>query len=262
MLLILVFSLLLTSAPASAVCPASASALRADVEAAIAAYSEWQWEEFALREAAARKELSCVQEIVSPAQASRVHLLTAVAAFRANNEPLMVAAFRGVLAHDPAREPGADFAAPGSSIREAFEQARASGPGLNTGIQREGSWYVDGRPAGGQLPTQRTALVQLAAEGAVRSWYLDGESLPLALRSSPIEHGLEIEPARPSPASRAPAEKGATLGRASWGLLAAMALALPGVLLLRSGGEEPGEPLQPDLPMAPETESSLAPASA
>jgi len=176
--------LLVQAAPALGFCPATAAELGSEVEAALAAYDRWEWAEFTRLSESARADLACLSEVPPAGAAMRAHLLAAFVAARQSDAPAMRAAFRGVLSIDEGWEPSMDQAAPGSTIRQAFDAAREAGRGPGIPLPPGGTWVVDGKPGATLVPTERAALVQFSDGRAdLASWYLDGSGVPPDLAS-------------------------------------------------------------------------------
>jgi len=168
---------LLLSRTALAGCPVDAAGLRADVEAAMTAYQDWEWTRFEARQGAVREGLGCLAEVLGANDAHQVHLLYAISAGRAKDHARAVSAFRAVLVADPQYRPSEEQAAEGSGLRTAFVEAAEAGSGEVVPLPL-GSWFVDGLPGAQDLPVQRNAVVQLLQPGEeLRSWYLDGGEL-------------------------------------------------------------------------------------
>jgi hypothetical protein len=167
---------------AGAACPADATALRGDIATADGAYEDWAWEVFDASVTAVRQDLGCLTVVVSEADAAAAHRIFALAGARSRDEALAVNAFRGLLAMQPGYELDRVLAPEGSTLRSAWEQARALGPGAGQPLP-EGSWFLDGRSDARIVPIERAAVVQQhSAEGELRSWYLDGGELPASLQ--------------------------------------------------------------------------------
>jgi hypothetical protein len=216
--------LLLASGPGHAACPASTAALSADLATAETAHLAWAWEEFDAAVAAVRLDLGCLAEPIATPEVATVHRLFALAGARARDEAGAVAAFRGLLAVDPAWAPDLELAPQGSLLRQAWEQARGS-LGDRVRPLPAGAWIVDGEAGATVLPTARAALVQLD-DGTLHSWYLDGRDLPPdleeRLRPPPIVRTTEPRPGHPSRALLASGLAVAAVG--AGGLLAGEAL--------------------------------------
>ncbi len=212
-----------SSAPALADCPADAGTLRAEVDAALAAYQDWAWPKFEASVAAARRDVACLDEVAPPELARDLHVVTAFAAFRADDDEQMEAALRGVLAVDPSWRPTVDQAAPGSTIHAAFELARRHRPEQGRVVLGDGAWFVDGRAGAETVSLGRCAVVQRRdPSGALESWYLTGTKLPgdLLARATP--------PTSAPPAATDPRRRRATwiaAGGLGAGLAAAGSLA-------------------------------------
>lgn len=177
----LLLALVLAVLPVRAACPADAAALRADVATATGAYEDWAWADFDRSVATVRDDLGCLTEVVPGPDARAAHQLFALAGAREKDEARTVAAFRALLALEPSYEPDPVLAPQGSLLYRAWEQARASGAGSQQPLPM-GAWFVDGKPGAGELPTGRSAVVQLLdPSGHLLSWYLDGGELPSGL---------------------------------------------------------------------------------
>ena len=202
------------STVARADCPASAADLRAEVDAALAAYQDWAWPKFEAALAAARRDVACLGEVASPELARDLHVLVAFAAFREDDATQMEAALRGVLAVDPDWQPTVDQAAPGSTIHTAYELARRRQPQQGRVVLGEGAWFVDGRPGVATVSLGRCAVVQHRDEaGTLHTWYLTGTKLPGAFLAS-IEAPAAASPVAAPPEAAPPADD--RRRRATW----------------------------------------------
>ncbi len=172
--------LLILISSAWADCPASATALRADLDAAQQAYEAQSWDQFASAFSDVENDVGCLLDVVNSSDASRVHLVHALAAARASDTAAATVAFRGQLATDPTYDPPFSLAPPGSLLRTAFENSRKD-PGAPSMALAEGSWYLDGMPAS-ELPGAQAAVVQrFDGQGGLSSWYLSGLDVPAGL---------------------------------------------------------------------------------
>jgi hypothetical protein len=170
---------------ARAECPTDLEQLRAGLDAAEAAYGEFDFEAYSAGLTALRADLACLSEVATPEDVARVHLADALDCW-VRREALgeetgheVEQALRGLLAVRPDFEPPDDLMPDGGQLRVYFYQARGAGPGALEPFEGEG-WSADGGASQG-VPLERDALVQYSGEAGVQSWYLAGGGLPSSL---------------------------------------------------------------------------------
>lgn len=171
---------LLLAVPAHAACPADPADLRRTLEEAGAAYLDLDLDGFRSRLERVRDDVPCLETALGPSQAARVHFAYALGAFLDRDQDRMLRAVRGVLAADPAFEPGEDVARPGSDLYVAFQLARRPRDPVVEPLP-EGAWVVDGRPGVDDVPLDRNTLVQRVDVQPVRTWYVQEPVLPEGL---------------------------------------------------------------------------------
>lgn len=170
--------LALVSTPAFAACPSTPASLRAHVEAGLDAFEEFDWELVAQELAVARAEADCLKSPASTVDAARLHLLVGLEATRTKDSKVATAAFRSLLAADPAFQLPEELGAQGGAAWGYLEAARVLGAGGSTEMA-DSDWIVDGVGGKKGLPKERAALVQRAgAPAEPRSWYLTGATWP------------------------------------------------------------------------------------
>jgi hypothetical protein len=184
---------------ARAACPIGTADLRTDVEAASADYVAGRTSAFSVHVAAIDEEIDCLTELVDGETAARAHLVNGLHAALARDPAAATIHFRGAFAADPALEPSADVAAPGSLARSALDEAKALGDGetepLEVGVDVVVA--VDGATSA-SIPTERAALVQVLVPGSpYRTWALTGRGVPSAL----VEYARGPAPIEPLPTS-------------------------------------------------------------
>ena len=201
----LLLAALLAVSPASAACPADATALKADVAVAVKAYDDWDWAAFDQGVQQVREDLSCLTEVLPGPAAKSAHQLFALAGGRKQDVEQATAAFRGIVALEPGYTPDTALAPEGSLLRKAWESAVTLGPGAGKPLP-SGAWFVDGQPGATELPVERAAVVQvLETSSGFLSWYLDGRVVPTDLADrlpapEPVASAAELVP--PSARSR------------------------------------------------------------
>jgi hypothetical protein len=170
----------LLAAAALAACPSSPEALSGELSSAYDAYLAFDTAGFRVLARQAHEDAACLDGVLEPIAASKLHLVEALHAWVDKDGAAMVASFRGLRSADPVYEPPADLAPAGSGLRQGFESAGAAGPGPEEAVEVGDGirLLVDGRPTA-RLPTQRAALVQVErADAPLRSWYLRPGAAP------------------------------------------------------------------------------------
>lgn len=182
----LAIAILTTIGAVRAGCPASGEDLAEHVDAAATAYLAWEFESFDAHVEQVRTDLGCLEDLVSPPLAAEVHEVFAMLGARQGDIPLSLNAFRGILAADPDYVPDKDFAAKGSVIHQAWQQAGSWQAGSRKGEKVRplpagggAEWVLDGHRRASALPTDRAVLVQyIDPQGAHHSGYHRGGVLP------------------------------------------------------------------------------------
>jgi len=205
-MLTLTLTVLLAGA-AHADCPADSGTLLQDVDRAVEAYEDWAWERFESELATVQEDMGCLAEVISASAAARIHLLLALDAGRRQDAHGAETAFRGLLAVDPTFSLSTELAAPGSLLHRAFMAAKAAAPS-DTRSMTERACFVDGTPGATEVPTERTAIVQLLEPGeGFSSWCLMGGPFPPSLETE-----LLVEPATSVASVLSDGESSATAG--------------------------------------------------
>jgi len=177
---------LLIGAPAWADCPAELSGLRADLDAAEAAYGDFDFETYSQQVVALLADAACLSELLTPEDAARLHLARALDGWVRRGEVGELAftrielALRGLMAADPDYAPPDDLMPEGSQLRAIYDAAKSVGAGQSDPLDGEG-WLVDGGAVEG-MPLERLSVVQFSGAEGVETWYIEGASVPGELR--------------------------------------------------------------------------------
>ncbi len=155
-------------------CPATVAILGSDVEKGVAAFREFEWEDFTYMLNEVGNDLECLEELIDSDVALDVHVLYALSAVPDEHVVLAKAAWRGVLSLDSGFEPESSIAATGSFLRDAFDTAAASSDSSTKRLV-DGKWFIDGTPGASEVPIDRTAVVQLLDDlSGIRTFYMMG----------------------------------------------------------------------------------------
>jgi len=177
---------LLTAAPAWADCPSDLAGVRAELDVAEAAYGEFDFETYSLQVVSLIEDAGCLEELLTPEDAARLHLARALDGWVRRAEvgdqafTRIELALRGLMAADPDYAPPDDLMPEGSQLRAIYDAAKSVGIGDADPLTGEG-WLVDGGAAEG-LPMERLALIQFSGAEGVETWYVEGASIPGELR--------------------------------------------------------------------------------
>jgi hypothetical protein len=162
---------------------------------ATAAYRDLDLDGFRSRLERIRDEVPCLDTAVDRGQAAQVHFAYALGAVLDRDQDRMLRAVRGVLAAEPSFEPDDDIARPGSDLHVAFQLARRPRDPAVEPLP-EGAWVVDGEMGATDVPIDRNTLVQRVDVMPVRTWYVEGPTLPEGLAPEVAAPPLEVAPAR------------------------------------------------------------------
>ena len=170
------------SVAAEPACPVPLADIRAGVKESLALYDEFEFDAFQVRFERLLAEVECAEAPLSRADVFQVYQLQGLDALVAEGQDRMVAALRAMIAVRPDYTLPEELAAPGSTMAEAYTQAKQTEEAGGPALQGEGAWYVDGVMGVTELPAARVVVVQHLGEGqGLETWILDGESPPESL---------------------------------------------------------------------------------
>lgn len=192
------------ASPASA---CSVADLDQDVARATQDYRDWDWASLEADYAEVKDDIACLDDLVRPGPASRLHLLGALYAASKGDLEGAERALRGVLAQDPQFALSDELAPQGSVLRRALDEAR-SAPAADPVYAHGAALFVDGSPSD-RLPPEQWAVVQLRdPTGALKSWWLTGQEVPadlVAALAPPVaETPVETPPVEEVPVETPP----------------------------------------------------------
>lgn len=182
--------ILLLAASAALAC--SPETLSSALDHAFSAWSEQQPDRYAASSGAARDAVGCLDEVVSPQLAARLHLLLALDAYTEQDDVAARAALRASQAADPRLDPALVVDPLPMPLETLVGQARALGGGPSATGPVE-LWF-DGRPTA-ERPVERPVVAQ-HLDGDVVAWSTllrPGEALPApVLASPPVRGSLDL----------------------------------------------------------------------
>ena len=183
---------------AEAECPVALDDIRGGIQEALDLYDQFEFDAFQTRFDQLVAEVECADAPLSRADVFQVYQLQGLDALVAEGRERMVAALRAMIAVRPDYTLPEDLAAPGSTMAEAYTQAKQAQIGEAQKLEGEGAWYVDGVLGVTVLPAARVVVIQhMGEEQGLETWILDGESPPESLAqylSSGVAQPLDIPP--------------------------------------------------------------------
>ena len=183
MLAILLLTTAVTFADEPA-CPASVDVIRAGAREVLSLYDQFEFDAFQERFAQLMDQVECAEAPLSRADVFQVYQLQGLDALVSEGQERMVAALRAMIAVRPDYTLPEELAAPGSTMAEAYAQAKQSEAAEGQQLQGEGAWYVDGVMGVRELPEARVVVIQhLGEEQGLKTWILDGQVQPESLAS-------------------------------------------------------------------------------
>jgi hypothetical protein len=194
--------------PALGACeePGERSAILLSVARAEQAFQQMDLDGFRAACDAALAGLGCLGDPLQPADAARIHALSALDAFTRNSDADAVNAFRSALRADPSFVLGPDLVPEGHVLRLQLQVASsvADGPPRTLPAWEGEYLLVDGTPSA-EVPTDRPFVLQRSHDdrSVVASAYVPTKgdlpdwAVPLVPESSSV--GLVIEPPNHTP---------------------------------------------------------------
>jgi hypothetical protein len=179
-------------------CPVPIKDIRAGIEESLALYDQFEFDAFQERFGQLMAQIECADAPLSRADVFQVYQLQGLDALVSEGQDRMVAALRAMIAVRPDYTLPEELAAPGSTMAEAYAQAKQAETGEGQPLQGEGAWYVDGVMGVTELPEARVVVIQhLGEDQGLKTWVLDGHSQPESLAQYLQRSGgqpLEIPP--------------------------------------------------------------------
>ena len=192
--------LLATSATLAAEpqCPVPLETVRAGIQESLDLYDQFEFDAFQTRFELLVAEIECADAPLSRADVFQVYQLQGLDALVSEGQDRMVAALRAMIAVRPDYTLPEELAAPGSTMAEAYAEAKQAEEAEGSELQGDGAWYVDGVMGVTELPAARVVVIQhMGEDQGLKTWILDGDSPPDSLAeylSSGGAEPLEIPP--------------------------------------------------------------------
>ena len=165
-------------------CPVPLETVRAGIQESLDLYDQFEFDAFQVRFELLMAEIGCAEAPLSRADVFQVYQLQGLDALVAEGRERMVAALRAMIAVRPDYTLPEDLAAPGSTMAEAYAEAKQAEEGEGSELQGDGAWYVDGVMGVTELPAARVVVIQyLSDDEGLKTWIFDGQSTPESLAS-------------------------------------------------------------------------------
>lgn len=175
-------------------CPVPVADIRAGVEEALALYDQFEFDAFQARFDRLVAEVECADAPLSRADVFQIYQLQSLDALVSEGQDRMVAALRAMIAVRPGYTLPEELAAPGSTMAEAYSQAKQAEDASEASLQGEGAWYVDGVMGVNQLPEARVVVIQhIEGDQGLRTWILEGDTPPESLAQYLATGGEPLE---------------------------------------------------------------------
>ena len=163
-------------------CPVPLADVRAGIEESLALYDQFEFDAFQQRFERLMAEVECAEAPLSRSDVFQVYQLQGLDALVSEGQDRMVAALKAIIAVRPDYTLPEDLAAPGSTMAEAYAQAKQSETTEGQRLQGEGAWYVDGELGVTELPEARVVVIQhIGEDQGLKTWVLDGHTQPESL---------------------------------------------------------------------------------
>ena len=224
-------------------CPVPLETVRAGIQESLDLYDQFDFDAFQTRFELLVAEIECADAPLSRADVFQVYQLQGLDALVSEGRERMVASLRAMIAVRPDYTLPEELAAPGSTMAEAYAEAKQAEDAGGPELQGEGAWYVDGVMGVTELPAARVVVIQhLGEDQGLKTWILDGDSPPdsLAEYLASGAEPLEIPPTVAGEAASSSVHRSRTL---ALGGAASVAVAVAGFAVAGSAYQRfPDEP--------------------
>ncbi|GEM_PF-1852292 len=208
---------------AHAECPSTYPQVTGHVSGALDAYDDGLYEPFRAHFRSLQQDLPCLPAMLEPSDVLSLHLVTLYEAWGRKDEGATTRAFHSVLDLDPGFVIETEVKLSDEALQTLLERAQGehgAPDAVPLPLMDWSNWFVNGAPAGGEVPVGRPTVLQLlnGQTYQVRTWWLTDGGVPAELASkaavSHFEWGAvqDEEPEAPEPESSGPVT--ASIGQA------------------------------------------------